>query len=529
MRILSGIWSGIAVVVFLLIVIGGSITLTAMTSTPVSLSSALTDPYLISVIRFTIGQAVLSTTISVGLALIVTRALARRAKFPGRRLLILLMGLPVVMPVIVAIFGITAVFGKSGLLNELLSLFGVEQSFTVYGLTGILVAHTFFNLPLAIRLLLPAWESIPRENWRLASMLGMSSRQLFRLLEWPSISDRLPGICLVVFLLCFTSFAVVLTLGGGPAATTIEVAIYQALRYDFELSQAALLALLQLSLCTVAALGLLKWFRVFAATSGRKVDARDRPDIHSTIGKATDFFCIGICAIFLLLPITMIFYSGIRGPIYEVISDPILWLASARSLIIAILATVISMLLAMGLIKSVRFLREKTKQQKGAELALTIGSMTVAIPPMVIGTGFFLIALRTHTLAHATLIMIALVNAIMVLPYLLRSISPPYIQAGEQYYKLCRHLGLSGLQRFRLIDWPIIRKPTAFAVGLGGALSFGDMGVAALFDTDGQITLPVMLYHQLGAYQFNEASVTAVFLLLLCVSFFWAINQIIGR
>ena len=60
-------------------------------------------------------------------------------------------------------------------------------------------------------------------------------------------------------------------------------------------------------------------------------------------------------------------------------------------------------------------------------------------------------------------------------------------------------------------------------------LSFGDMGVAALFDTDGQITLPVMLYHQLGAYQFNEASVTAVFLLLLCVSFFWAINQIIGR
>ena len=159
MRILSGIWSGIAVVVFLLIVIGGSITLTAMTSTQVSLSSALTDPYLISVIRFTIGQAVLSTTISVGLALVVTRALARRAKFPGRRLLILLMGLPVVMPVIVAIFGITAVFGKNGLLNELLSLFGVEQSFTVYGLTGILVAHTFFNLPLAIRLLLPAWDA----------------------------------------------------------------------------------------------------------------------------------------------------------------------------------------------------------------------------------------------------------------------------------------------------------------------------------------------------------------------------------
>ena len=50
-------------------------------------------------------------------------------------------------------------------------------------------------------------------------------------------------------MLCAASFTIVLTLGGGPSATTLEVAIYQALRFDFDPGQAVVLALLQLLLC----------------------------------------------------------------------------------------------------------------------------------------------------------------------------------------------------------------------------------------------------------------------------------------
>ena len=50
---------------------------------------------------------------------------------------------------------------------------------------------------------------------------------------------------MLVFLLCMTSFAVALTLGGGPRATTLELAIYQAVRFDFDLGRAAWLALIQ--------------------------------------------------------------------------------------------------------------------------------------------------------------------------------------------------------------------------------------------------------------------------------------------
>ncbi|MCK8299316.1 thiamine/thiamine pyrophosphate ABC transporter permease ThiP, partial [Erwinia amylovora] len=45
------------------------------------------------------------------------------------------------------------------------------------------------------------------------------------------------------------SFATVLSLGGGPQATTIELAIFQALSFDYDPGRAALLALLQMLCC----------------------------------------------------------------------------------------------------------------------------------------------------------------------------------------------------------------------------------------------------------------------------------------
>jgi thiamine transport system permease protein len=135
------------------------------------------------------------------------------------------------------------------LLNRIAAVVGLPPRQYLYGLTGILIAHVFFNLPLAVRLLLPAWQSIPGESWRLAAQLGMRSSHILLYIEWPVLRQSVPLVAGLVFMLCFTSFAVVLTLGGGPLATTVEVAIYQALRFDFDLPRAGLLALLQLFFC----------------------------------------------------------------------------------------------------------------------------------------------------------------------------------------------------------------------------------------------------------------------------------------
>src|SRR5690606_11585441 len=138
-------------------------------------------PWDLRALWFTIWQAALSATLSAALGVPVARALARR-RFPGRQALILLLGAPFLLPVIVAVMGLIAVFGRSGWLNEALALLGLPRQ-SVYGWHGVVLAHVFFNLPLATRLILQGWQAIPTERFRLAEALGLAPRDIARHLE----------------------------------------------------------------------------------------------------------------------------------------------------------------------------------------------------------------------------------------------------------------------------------------------------------------------------------------------------------
>ena len=125
------------------------------------------DPYILRVLSFTLLQAGLSTLLSIALGLPLARALARRQHFIGRGLIIRLLNLPLALPAIVVIIGIIEVYGAKGWLGGIVD---------IYGLPGILLAHVFFNAPLAARLILSDIERIPPENWKLAAQLGLVPR-----------------------------------------------------------------------------------------------------------------------------------------------------------------------------------------------------------------------------------------------------------------------------------------------------------------------------------------------------------------
>lgn len=130
------------------------------------------DSYLWHVVRFSFWQAFLSALLSVVPAIFLARALYRR-RFPGRLALLRLCAMTLILPVLVAVFGILSVYGRQGWLASLWQLLGLEWTFSPYGLQGILLAHVFFNLPMASRLLLQALENIPGEQRQLAAQLGM--------------------------------------------------------------------------------------------------------------------------------------------------------------------------------------------------------------------------------------------------------------------------------------------------------------------------------------------------------------------
>ena len=88
-----------------------------LTAAPSFWTDSVLDAYTLRVLRFTVLQAALSTVLSVIFALPVARALARRSNFWGRTVIVRLMGLPLVLPVIVAVFGIAAVWGQNGTIH----------------------------------------------------------------------------------------------------------------------------------------------------------------------------------------------------------------------------------------------------------------------------------------------------------------------------------------------------------------------------------------------------------------------------
>ena len=483
--------------------------------------------YLRRVVAFTVWQALLSTLLSVGLAVPVARALARRQLFPGRAWLLRLLGLPLVVPAVVAIFGIVAIYGQSGLVNRVAIGLGLKPMQYLYGLPGILIAHVFFNLPLAVRLLLPAWQSVPGETWRLATQLGMSSGDLLRLIEWPMLRQVVPQVAGLVFMLCFTSFAIVLTLGGGPNATTIEVAIYQALRFDFDFGRAALLAFLQLACCAILLTGVQAASKthLIEATAGRP---QERPDLGGAWGRVLDFGFIVLVALSTLLPLGAVLTSGLAGPIAEVLVDRQLWASTALSLGIAIAASGLAVLGGIGLLLTSRELRINRFRKRLASSVELCGSMILVIPPLVLGTGFFIVLRPLVDVFSWGPVIIVVVNAMMGLPYVIRVLAPPMTRVTQQHDRLCASLGIRGWARLRLVEWPLLRAPIGLSLALCAALSTGDLGVAALFGTQDVRTLPLLLYQRLAGYQMGQAAVTALFLLLVSLTLFAVIERGVG-
>lgn len=96
-----------------------------------------------------------------------------------------------VLPVLVAVFGILSVYGREGWLAQLCAALGLQYRFSPYGLQGILLAHIFFNLPLATRLLLQSLENIATEQRQLAAQLGMNGWQQFKIVEWPALRRQI--------------------------------------------------------------------------------------------------------------------------------------------------------------------------------------------------------------------------------------------------------------------------------------------------------------------------------------------------
>ena len=210
----------------------------------------LSDSWNLRVIIFSLYQAFLSAVLSIIIGF-PGAWLLTHYNFPGKHWFRMLTYLPFILPSILVVLAMVLFFGNNGWINRaMMSLLETDEPpvHFLYSLSGILIAHVFYNFPIAMKIVGDQWEKISYKYSDGARTLGVGNIRFFFGITLPLIIPSIGSAFIVIFLLCMNSFVIILVLGGGIKYTTIEVLIYQLARVELDYYGAANLAFLQCGL-----------------------------------------------------------------------------------------------------------------------------------------------------------------------------------------------------------------------------------------------------------------------------------------
>lgn len=493
----------------------------AAASEPATTQSTIDIAHLL---RMTSIQAGLTTILS----LIVGTALAwclNRLTFPGRGLVVGLFAAAIVTPGLIVAFGLLSVWGRNGWINAALSPFGLAIDNPMFGLPGILFAHVILDAAFAARVLLARLDAIPTARLKTGQSLALGAYERFAIIDWPAIRGAIPGLAAIIFLLAFTSFPIVLLLGGGPANQTLEVAIYSAVRLAFDLKGAVNLALVQIGVCSVIIL-LASALAPVPTSLGPSTGQNwsDRP-----AARALQWLILGVCLLAFVLPLLSVLVDGLSpglAGIASVVTRQSFWNALVTSLVIGLSSAVLCIAFALILAMA-----RATTASHFARIGLGLPAYAyLAVPAVVLALGFFLavrnLGIRSDSAAPYVVI---IANALLSLPFAIATLGPPLEAIARGQGRLVRALSLSGWQQFTLVELPLLGRDLGVAFALAFCFSLGDLGVISLFGTQDFATLPLLMYRALGTYRSNDAAVIAALMLILSLTAFTALPRLFEK
>jgi len=503
----------------------------ALSLSPATLTAANLQ-LAVSVLRFTFWQAFLSTLLTLLLGLPAAYLFAR-FDFRGQSLLKALTAVPFLLPTVVVAAGFNALLGPRGWLNlGLMKTFGLEAPPVPFvgTLGAILIAHVFYNTTIVIRVVGNALTRLDPRLEQAARSLGADDRRVWGELTLPLLRPSLLAAALLVFIFDFTSFGVILLL-GGPAFATLEVEIYiQALRL-LNLPLSALLSLIQL-LCTLA-LSIL-YVRLAAraavqsgprAAAGNRRRARTGKERAFVSGMMALLFLVSVLPM-LALPLrsitrleaargerteirpslTMDYYTELfinrRGSIFYVPPAR----AAANSLAYAGATVALSLLLGFPAASA---LARPGRLERILDplIILPLGASAV-----MLGLGFILTFGRLLTSPW----LVPLAHTLVALPFVIRTLQPGFASIPEGLRQAAASLGASPFRVWQAVDWPIIRRATLAAATFAFTISLGEFGATSLLARPEYPTIPVAIYRflsQPGGLNYGQAMAMATVLM----------------
>ncbi|NDA08998.1 MAG: hypothetical protein EBZ18_06270 [Alphaproteobacteria bacterium] len=305
----------------------------------------------------------------------------------------------------------------------------------------------------------------------------------------------------------------------------MEVEIYAAIRFSFDLTSASGLSLLQFALAAlvVSAMAFLNRRQSLVNTSEQafspKRGREERTHLpYSPSPSLWLFMMHALLVVLIALPVIMVIARGLDPVLFNVISHPAFINGLGTSLSIAvgsaITVTSLAFLLAgarAGLVTG----QEIGSTRKSMALILIDGGIMLylVIPSIVLGTSAFILLRSAGDIFSTAWIVVVAANTLLALPLAIRLLETRMTKLFRQQNRLAFLLGIHGLARWRLITLPLLEREIGLVLGLSAALSVGDLGVIALFASQDFQTLPWMLYQASGRYASDQAAALAFILL----------------
>ena len=498
---------------------------------------------------FTVYQALLSTLLTLVVGLPAAYVFARFT-FPGKGLLRVLTTLPFILPTVVVAASFNALLGPRGWLNLLLmQTLGLDHPpvQVLNTLAAILLAHVFYNTTVVIRVVGTAWEQLDPRLEGAARVLGASAWRAFWEVTLPLLRPALLSALLLVFMFDFTSFGVILLL-GGPRFATIEVEIYIQALQMLNLPVAGLLSALQLLFTFLLAVAYSRLSgqnniplapRVHGEGMRKAETGRERLAVWVVVILlavllVTPLAALGARSVSRLEPdrgersgfspgVTLDYYQELfinrRGSLFYV--PPVA--AARNSLVYAGVTVVISLVLGF-LAASSLARRSRINRVLDPLLMLPLGASAVTL-----GLGFILTFNRPPLDVRTFPWLIPIAHSLVALPFVVRTLQPALSSIPVSLRQAAAVLGASPWRVWREVDLPIVARAALVSAIFSFTISLGEFGATSFLARPEYPTLPVAIFRflsQPGALNYGQALAMATLLMLVCAFSILVLEQI---
>ena len=499
-------------------------------------------PLLMKTLKFTLKEASLSTVFTMAVGLLCAWVFSTY-RFRGKRICMSVITVPFMLPTVVVAAGMNAWLGPKGVVNSMLmQIFSLKTApLKVMNTFGIIIfTHVFYNTSLVVRMVSNSWKLIDKNIILAAKNLGADAKAIFLEIIFPLLKPSIISAALLTFLFDFTSYGVVLLM-GGPKYKTLEVEIsYQTLQV-LDLKTAGVLSLIQMAITLL----IVFWERRLKVGGIRfsKIKVFDE-NLRSadTVGeKLITAGVIGSVLLITVLPMFSLLFRSIYVPGGDARGNGVktgFSLIYYKSLFInernsyfyippgqaifysflnAFYCTMIAMLAGMMICSLVK--RSRSWHFLNSFILLPIGTSAVTL-----GLGYLIAYRKSMTSVWIT----PLAHSIVVLPFVIRTLQPAIEHMPSSLGQAAALLGAKPLDILRKIDLPILRRAIINSAVFSFTISMGEFGATSFLTRPERPTLPVAIYNYLskpGGLNYGQAMAMSSILLLISIAAIFIISN----